>query len=75
MTIEEIVVEELQKKTSEKVSLDSKIKEDLGIDSFKALSLLVILDGKGIGFKDGKLDDINTVKDLIESLVFKKWEI
>ena len=72
MTIEEIVVEELQKKTSEKVSLDSKIKEDLGIDSFKALSLLVILDGKGIGFKDGKLDDINTVKDLIESLVFKK---
>lgn len=72
MTIEEIVIEELQKKTSENVTLDSKIKEDLGIDSFKALSLLVILDGKGIGFKDGKLDDINTVKDLIESLVLKK---
>lgn len=72
MTIEEIVIEELQKKTSENVTLDSKIKEDLGIDSFKALSLLVILDGKGIGFKDGKLDDINTVKDLIGSLVFKK---
>lgn len=72
MTIEEIVIEEIKKKTSENVTLDSKIKEDLGIDSFKALSLLVILDGKGIGFKDGKLDDINTVKDLIRSLVFRK---
>ena len=49
---------------------DSLFKEDLGIDSYKAIALLVALDKKKITFKQDKLPSIKTVKDLLNVLEY-----
>lgn len=49
---------------------DSLFKEDLGIDSYKAVNILLNLDKKQISFKDENLPSIKTVKDLLESLTY-----
>ncbi len=49
---------------------DSLFKEDLGIDSYKAVTILLNLDKKKIGFKSDNLPSIKTVKDLLDSLTF-----
>lgn len=49
---------------------DSLVKEDLGIDSYKAVNILLNLDKKQISFKSDNLPYIKTVKDLLDSLTY-----
>ena len=49
---------------------DSLFKEDLGIDSYKAVSILLNLDKKQISFKSDNLPNIKTIKDLLNVLVY-----
>ena len=49
---------------------DSLIKEDLGIDSYKAVNILLNLDRKKITFKSENIPTIKTVKDLLDSLTY-----
>lgn len=49
---------------------ESLIKEDLGIDSYKAVTVLLNLDKKRIAFKNGKIPAVRTVKELIDSLEY-----
>ena len=47
---------------------NSLFKEELGIDSYKALALILDLNAEGITFKDEKLPSIKTVSDLLNVL-------
>ena len=49
---------------------DSLVKEDLGIDSYKAVNILLNLDRKKITFKSENIPTIKTVKDLLDSLTY-----
>ena len=49
---------------------NSLCKEDLGIDSYKAIALLLSLDKKKISFKQEKIPSIKTVKDLLDALEY-----
>lgn len=54
------------------INIDDKtlLKEDLNIDSFRALALMSNLNRKGIYFKDGKIPPIKTLSDLVESVKY-----
>ena len=60
----------LQLKVSEdKITMDSRIKDDLGADSVDILQLLMTLeDEHGIEIPDEKLVRFNTVGDIVEYL-------
>ena len=60
----------LQLKVSEdKITMESKIKDDLGADSVDILQLLMTLeDEHGIEIPDEKLVRFNTVGDIVEYL-------
>lgn len=60
----------LQLKTSEdKITMESRIKDDLGADSVDILQLLMTLeDEHGIEIPDEKLVRFNTVGDIVEYL-------
>ena len=60
----------LQLKVSEdKITMESKIKDDLGADSVDILQLLMTLeDEHGIEIPDEKLVKFNTVGDIVEYL-------
>ena len=60
----------LQLKVSEdKITMESKIKDDLGADSVDILQLLMTLeDEHGIKIPDEKLVRFNTVGDIVEYL-------
>lgn len=70
MSIREAVYANVKKFARNQVEIndDTKLKEELGIDSFLALSILMELQKENIGFKDGKIPPLNTVLDLINSL-------
>lgn len=70
--IREEVYNEIKKAVGDDISFndDSLIKEDLGIDSYKAVNILFNLDKKKISFKSEKISSVKTVKDLIDSLVY-----
>ena len=72
MDIKEELYKEIKKVLSEDISFndDSLVKEDLGIDSYKAVTILLDLDKKKISFKSENLPAIKTVKDLLNSLVY-----
>ena len=73
MNIKEALIEELQIVVGKDVAItdETLLKEDLGIDSFKAINLLFALENKGIVFKSDKIASIKTVKDLISALTRK----
>ena len=72
MDIKEELYNEIKKVLGEDISFndDSLVKEDLGIDSYKAVTILLDLDKKKISFKSENLPAIKTVKDLLNSLVY-----
>ena len=72
MGIRDIVYEEIKKIVDVDFDDNTLFKEDLGLDSFKALNLLISLDNKGISFKTERLNSIKSVGELINSLEFKK---
>ena len=72
MDIKEELYNEIKRVIGEDISFndDSLVKEDLGIDSYKAVTILLDLDKKNISFKSENLPAIKTVKDLLNSLVY-----
>ena len=70
METKEAVYSFVQKYARNKIEINeqTKLKEELGIDSFLAISILMELQKEGIGFKDGKIPPLVTVKDLINAL-------
>ena len=72
MDIKEELYKEIKKVLGEDISFndDSLVKEDLEIDSYKAVTILLDLDKKKISFKSENLPAIKTVKDLLNSLVY-----
>ena len=70
--IKEEVYKEIRNVVGEDVNFndDSLFKEDLGIDSYKAVNVLLNLDKKHISFKSENLPSIKSVKDLLDSLVY-----
>ena len=69
MEIREEVYKEIKNIVGDDIDFndDSLIKEDLDIDSYKAVSVLLNLDKKKITFKSENLPVIKTVKDLIDA--------
>ena len=72
MEIRDIVYEEIKKIVDVDFNDNTLFKEDLGLDSFKALKLLINLDNRGISFKTEKISSVKTVGELISSLEIKK---
>ena len=72
MEIREEVYKEIKNIVGDDIDFndDSLIKEDLDIDSYKAVSVLLNLDKKKITFKSENLPVIKTVKDLIDALAY-----
>ena len=72
MNIKEEVYLEIRKVVGDDVDFndDSLIKEELGINSYKAINILLNLDKKKIAFKNENIPTIKTVKDLLESLAY-----
>lgn len=70
MSIREIVYINIKKFARNKIEIndETKLKEDLGIDSFLAISILMELQKENVGFKDDKIPPLNTVLDLINAL-------
>ncbi len=58
----------IKKYTNEEIDDNKMLKEDLGIDSIKGFKLLMELEKKKIGLKDGALKQILTVNDLLSCL-------
>ena len=72
MNIKEEVYLEIRKVVGDDVDFndDSLIKEELGINSYKAINILLNLDKKKIAFKNENIPTIKTVRDLLDSLVY-----
>ena len=72
MNIKEEVYKEIKNIVGDDVEFndDSLFKEDLGINSYKAITILLNLDKKKISFKSDNLPAIKTVRDLLNSLVY-----
>ena len=72
VNIKEEVYKEIRKIVGNDVNFndDSLFKEDLGIDSYKAVTILLNLDKKQISFKSDNLTSVRTIKDLLESLIY-----
>jgi len=66
--VKEILIKQLKLKNIE-VTLDSKIKDDLGADSLDTLQLLMTLEDKyGLTIPDEELMDFVTVGDVVNYL-------
>lgn len=70
--VREEVYKEIKKVIGDDIDFndDSLVKEDLGINSYKAVSILLNLDKKKITFKSENLPNVKTVKDLLDSLEY-----
>ena len=70
MNIKETVYRLIKNIVGDEISFDddSLLKEDLGIDSFKAINLLYELQANSITLKSYDMDTILTVRDLINAL-------
>ena len=72
MSVKDIVYEEIKKYTDFEFCDNSLFKEDLCINSYKAVQLMMGLERRGVVFKAGMLPAIKKVSDLIDCLEFKK---
>lgn len=70
--VREEVYKEIKKVIGDDIDFNdySLVKEDLGINSYKAVSILLNLDKKKITFKSENLPNVKTVKDLLDSLEY-----
>ena len=70
MEIREIVYKLIKEEVVNDVNVNDEalLKEELGIDSFKAVNLLYRLQENGLTLKSYNIEVIITVKDLIKAL-------
>lgn len=72
MTLEEKVIKILQTngEVKTKITLNSELEEDLGIDSFAMIMIINVLEDEfGISIQTEALTDLKTVDDLIKKLI------
>ena len=66
--VKEIIVKEL-KVDAEKVTLDARLKDDLGADSLDAVEIVMDLeDAYGIEIDDSEAENVTTVGDLVKAI-------
>ena len=66
--VKEIIVKEL-KVDAEKVTLDARLKDDLGADSLDAVEIVMdIEDAFGIEIDDSEAENVATVGDLVKAI-------
>lgn len=66
--VKEIIVKEL-KVEADKVTLDAKLKEDLGADSLDAVEIVMdIEDEFEVEIDDSEAENVNTVGDLVKAI-------
>ena len=66
--VKEIIVKEL-KVEAEKVTLDARLKDDLGADSLDAVEIVMdIEDAFGIEIDDSEAENVATVGDLVKAI-------
>ena len=71
-TVKELLAKQLRIPTTE-ITLDSKIKDDLGADSIAILQLLMTIEEEhGIVIPDEELATFNTVGDVVAYLASQK---
>lgn len=64
--VKEIIASELNV-SAEKVTLDAKLKEDLGADSLDAVEIVMALEDEfGCSIPDEEAQNIHTVEDLVK---------
>jgi acyl carrier protein len=61
------IIKHCKKATSENITLDSKLKDDLGGDSLDAIEVVMDLEDKyNFEFPEDRVKEISTVRDVIE---------
>ena len=68
MDIKEELYLLLKNYTNKEIDDNKLLKEDLGIDSIKGFKLLMELEKKNIGLKEGYIKQILTINDLLSCL-------
>ena len=73
MNIKETVYQLIHQQFGEELSFtdETLLKEELGIDSYKAINFLYELQNAGIALKSYNVDTIKTVGDLIKALKYE----